>query len=145
MVVQAMQVNECVTQHNDVVGGMERLYRQPIPPSYTGSALPKRPSLNHIVGCRQGLNLCRNGAAKCDSVWRITAACVCMNVFSKVTRPRCRHTSRFLVIWTCFLPFALWPKFEWLTPAMAIVVCTQPSLPVVQCLCHADLQCSLLR
>jgi Bestrophin, RFP-TM, chloride channel len=34
----------------------------------------------------------------------------------------CSHTSRFLVIWTCFLPFALWTQFQWLTPPVATVV-----------------------
>ena len=33
-----------------------------------------------------------------------------------------RHTSRFLVIFLTFLPFALWESCQWLTPAVTGVV-----------------------
>jgi hypothetical protein len=38
MCLQAMQINECVNLYMSTMGGMERLYRQPIPFSYTRSA-----------------------------------------------------------------------------------------------------------
>lgn len=33
-----------------------------------------------------------------------------------------RHTSRFLVIWSGFLPFALWHECQWLTPFVSVIV-----------------------
>lgn len=65
---KSMQINKQVSELMQMTGGMERLYRQPIPSSYT------------------------------------------------------RHTSRFLVIWSIFLPFGLWKSFQWLTPAVAVTV-----------------------
>jgi hypothetical protein len=38
-----------------------------------------------------------------------------------VQRPdaRCRHTTRFILIYTAFLPLALWKDIEWATLAVA--------------------------
>lgn len=34
----------------------------------------------------------------------------------------CRHTSRFIIVYLTFLPFALWPYMEWLMlPTMAVL------------------------
>lgn len=35
---------------------------------------------------------------------------------------RCRHTSRFLITFLIFLPFALWEPCKWLTPGVIAVV-----------------------
>ncbi len=34
----------------------------------------------------------------------------------------CRHTSRFLIIWLTFLPFAVWPVYGWATPGITAVI-----------------------
>lgn len=36
--------------------------------------------------------------------------------------PYTRHTSRFLVLWLTFLPFALWPVYGWATPGIVGVI-----------------------
>ncbi|CAL5219186.1 g972 [Coccomyxa viridis] len=33
-----------------------------------------------------------------------------------------RHTSRFLLTWTSFLPFALYSRFQWLTPFVSAII-----------------------
>lgn len=35
----------------------------------------------------------------------------------------CRHTSRFLMTWLIFLPWALWRNCEWLTIPITAAVC----------------------
>ena len=34
----------------------------------------------------------------------------------------CRHTSRFLVIWLCFLPFTLWRACHWVMVPAAVTI-----------------------
>ena len=93
------QVELLLNQCDTVIGACERIYSTAMPLAYNRHA-----SLWPAVA---GERVCLH------PTWGQALSCV---------RPRCRHAHRFLLTFITFLPFALWPLFEWMTCAVMPVL-----------------------
>ena len=65
---------------------------------------------------------CLNIAVRLLVCLSLRRECALLLYRPAVGRPMSLVASRFLITWTSFLPFALYSRFQWLTPFVAAMI-----------------------